>query len=458
MSNVSAIILAAGAGTRMKSSKSKLVHEVCFRPIVEWVYQAAAGAGAGKIVTVVGHQAQQVKACLGEEKLYALQEKQLGTGDAVKSAMPNIDDGGCVLVLSGDVPLISEETLRAAVDYHLKNRFAATIITADVQDPTGYGRVIRDENDSVKYIVEEKDASPAQKVVTEINSGLYCFDTGLLRAALGELSNDNAQGEYYLTDTIAILLKTGYRVGAFRLADDREIMGINDKVQLSLANEAMKQKIVREHMLQGVTFINPDSCYISPETEMEPDVVIYPGTLLEGTCKIGSGSVIGPNTHLTDVTVGENTKIESSVLCSSTVGSNTNVGPFAYVRPGSTIGSQVKVGDFVEVKNSVIGEGTKISHLTYVGDSDVGEKVNFGCGTVTVNYDGQEKHRTTIGDRSFIGCNTNLVAPVTVEADSYIAAGSTITDTVPADALAIARSRQVVKEGWKKNKFGSDNK
>ncbi len=447
MSNVSAIILAAGAGTRMKSSKSKLVHEVCFRPIVEWVYRAASGAGAGKIVTVVGHQAQQVKACLGEDKLFALQEKQLGTGDAVKSAMPNIDDGGCVLVLSGDVPLITEETLRAAVEYHLNNRFAATIITADVKEPKGYGRVIRDENDSVKYIVEEKDASPAQKLVTEINAGLYCFDTGLLRAALGELSNDNAQGEYYLTDTIAILLKTGYRVGAFRLEDDREIMGINDRVQLSQANEAMKQRIIRRHMLEGVTFINPDSCYISPETEMETDVVIYPGTLLEGKCRIGRGAVIGPDTHLTDVIVGENTKVENSVLCSSTVGSDTNVGPFAYVRPGSSIGSHVKVGDFVEVKN-----------LTYVGDSDVGEKVNFGCGTVTVNYDGQEKHRTKIGDRSFIGCNTNLVAPVTVEADSYIAAGSTITETVPSDALAIARSRQVVKEGWKKNKFGSDNK
>ena len=294
MSNVSAIILAAGAGTRMKSSKSKLVHEVCFRPIVKWVYQAAEGAGAGKIVTVVGHQAQQVKECLGEDKLYALQEEQLGTGDAVKSAMPNIDDGGCVLVLSGDVPLISQETLREAVEYHLKNRFAATIITADVEEPTGYGRGIRDENDSVKYIVEEKDATAAQKVVTEINSGLYCFDTGLLRAALNELGNDNAQGEYYLTDTIAILLRTGYRIGAFRLADDKEIMGINDKVQLSQANEAMKQKIIRRHMLEGVTFINPDSTYISPETKMEPDAIIYPGTLLEGACEIGRGTVVGP--------------------------------------------------------------------------------------------------------------------------------------------------------------------
>lgn len=458
MSNVSAIILAAGTGTRMKSSKSKLVHEVCFKPIVEWVYHAALGAGAGKIVTVVGHQAQQIKNCLGEDKLYAVQKEQLGTGDAVKSAMPEIDDGGCVLVLSGDVPLITEETLRAAVAYHLDNRFAATIITADVEDPAGYGRIIRDENDSVKYIVEDKDATPAQKMVTEINAGLYCFDAGLLRAALGELSNDNAQGEYYLTDTIAILLKTGYHVGAFRLANAQEIMGINDRVQLSRANEVMKQRIIHGHMMAGVTFINPDSCYISPETEMGMDVVIYPGTLLEGKCKIGCGAVIGPDTHLTNVSVGENTTVEHSVLRDSVVGDDTTVGPFAYVRPGSVIGNHVKVGDFVEVKNSTIGDATKISHLTYVGDSDVGKQVNFGCGTITVNYDGQSKHRTSIGDRCFIGCNTNLVAPVTVEADSYVAAGSTITETVPKNALAIARSRQIVKEGWKKNKFGSDNK
>ena len=452
MSKVSAIILAAGAGTRMKSAYSKVVHKVCGRSLVQWVYNAGEEAGVSKTVVVVGHKSEQVIGCLGENKLYALQERQLGTGHAVMCAMPNLDDGGCVLVLSGDVPLITSETLRAAIEYHSENRLAATIITAEVENPFGYGRIIRNEESDVKCIVEEKDATGAQKLVTEINSGLYCFDTGLLRAALSELTTKNAQGEYYLTDTIEILLKNGYKVGAYKLSDNEEISGINDRVQLARAESVMRERIAEKHMRNGVTIIDPNSAYIGPDVQIEKDAVIFPGTVLEGKTVIGEGCIIGPSSRIADSIIGCGSTVENSVVKESNIGSNVKVGPFAYIRPNCKVEDNVKVGDFVELKNSNIGSGTKISHLTYVGDSDVGENVNFGCGTVTVNYDSKNKHRTTIGNNAFIGCNTNLVAPVEVGNGAYTAAGSTITENVPEDSLAVARSRKVNKENWVKNK------
>lgn len=452
MSNVSAIIMAAGAGTRMKSAYSKVVHKVCGTPLVQWVYDAGEEAGVSKTVVVVGHKSEQVKECLGENKLYVLQEKQLGTGHAVMCAMPEIDDGGCVLVLSGDVPLITSETLKNAIEYHSENRLAATIISARIDNPFGYGRIIRSETGDVKAIVEEKDATGAQKLITEINSGLYCFDTGLLRAALSELNTNNAQGEYYLTDTIGILLKNGYSVGAYQMTDNKEIMGINDRMQLAQAESVMRKRIAEKHMKNGVTIIDPESTYIGPKVTIERDCVILPGTMLEGNTVIGEECEIGPSSRITDSVIGCGTTVENSVIKESTVGSNVKIGPFAYIRPNCKVADNVKVGDFVELKNSNIESGTKISHLTYVGDSDVGKNVNFGCGTVTVNYDSKKKHRTTIGDNAFIGCNTNLVAPVEVGSGAYTAAGSTITENVPEDALGIARNRQVNKENWVKNK------
>ena len=437
MSSLSSVILAAGSGAGMKSDKAKVTHEVCFTPIIKLVYSAAEGAGVDNIITVIGNNSQEVKNCLGEDKKYAYQEHQLGTGHAVMSAMSQLSDGDTLLVLSGDVPLVTSATLRAAIKYHFDNRLAATVITANLDNPGGYGRILRDENLNVKAIIEDKDATPLQKQITEVNSGLYCFDIGLLRAALSDLKNDNSQSEYYLTDTIEILLENGYSVGAYRAADPSEICGINDRVQLAAAENSLRKKINRNLMLSGVTLIDPATTYIGTEVEIGQDTVIYPNTIIKGNTKIGSGC-----------------EIISSVITDSIIGDNVHIGPFAFIRPGCSVGSNVKVGDFVELKNSQIGSGTKISHLTYVGDSDVGENVNFGCGTVTVNYDSKNKHRTTIGDNAFIGCNSNLVAPVTIGSGAYTAAGSTVTDDVPDDSLAIARARQVNKNGWvKKKKF-----
>ena len=454
MSSLASVILAAASGAKMKSGKSKVTHEVCFTPIIRLVYSAAQNAGIENIITVIGSSSEEVKECLGEDKKYAYQDRQLGTGHAVMSAMPQLNDGDTLVVLSGDVPLVTGETLKAAIKYHFDNRLAATVITANLENPEGYGRILRDENLNVKAIIEDKDATVVQKQITEVNSGMYCFDIGLLRAALSELKNDNSQSEYYLTDTIEILLENGYSVGAYRAADPSEICGVNDRVQLASADIAMRKRINNYLMLSGVTLIDPSTTYIGANVKIGPDTVIYPNTVIKGDSVIESGCIIGPSCMIDSSVIGRGTEVNSSVITESKIGSNSHVGPFAYIRPGCSVGDSVKVGDFVELKNSNVGNGTKISHLTYVGDSDVGEKVNFGCGTVTVNYDSKRKHRTTIGDNAFIGCNTNLVAPVKVGNGAYTAAGSTITEDVPEDSLAIARSNQVNKEGWvKKKKF-----
>ncbi len=445
---VSSIILAAGAGTRMKSEKSKVVHEICFKPLIKWVYSAAENAGIEKIVTVVGHKAEQVKSCLGEDKIYAMQAEQLGTGHAVMCAMPEISDDGCVIILSGDAPLITEETLRNAIEYHNKNRLSATVITAIIPNPHGYGRIIRDDEGNVKSIVEEKDATAAQKLVTEINSGLYCFDSGLLRAALTNIKTENAQGEYYLTDTIEILIKNGYNVGAYTLSQPEEIMGINDRLQLAEAQSIMQKRLAKKHQTEGVTVIDPSNTYFGENVRIGKDTVVYPGCVIYDNVTIGENCIIGPNCTIKNSVIGDSCEVLNSVIYDSEIGKNVHIGPFAYIRPNCKVGDNAKVGDFVELKNSAIGDGTKISHLTYVGDSDVGENVNFGCGTVTVNYDSKKKHRTKIGDNCFIGCNTNLIAPVELGSGSYTAAGSTITENVPENSLAIARSKQTNKENW----------
>lgn len=446
------IILAAGMGTRMKSKMPKVIHKVCGKELVGWVIDASTKAGADEVVAVIGHKSELVRPVIGERARIAIQSEQLGTGHAVMQAAEYIKDG-CVVILAGDTPLIRSETIKAAVDYHNAEGNSATVITAEMDDATGYGRIVRGKDGSVLKIVEQKDATEDEKRIKEINSGMYVFDGAALRAALGRLTPNNAQGEYYLTDTLEILRADGMKIGGYTIADNDEIRGINNRIQLNEAETVMQNRINRYHMTNGVTIINPSSVFIGAEVEIGADTVIASNVTLSGSTKIGADCVIEMGTKIEDSVLEDNVKVTSSVILKSSIGAGTSVGPFAYVRPGCEVGKNVKVGDFVEIKNDTIGDGTKISHLTYLGDSDIGKNVNFGCGTVTCNYDGKDKFRSRIGDDVFVGCNTNFVSPVDVGNGSYIAAGSTITEDVPEGGLAIARSRQTNKTGWTGNKY-----
>jgi bifunctional UDP-N-acetylglucosamine pyrophosphorylase/glucosamine-1-phosphate N-acetyltransferase len=417
--------------------------------MVQHVVDTLAAMRVEEIVVVVGHGADAVKGLLGERVAYALQEEQLGTGHAVKQAVPFLaDKEGTTLILYGDVPLLSKETLSALLDYHLQQQASATVLTAVVEDPAGYGRMIRDNAGEVLRIVEHKDASEEERTVREINTGIYCFDNKRLLEALSQLNNNNAQGEYYITDCIEILRKAGQKVCAFEAADPDEANGVNDRVQLAQAEAYLRRRINEMHMRNGVTIIDPSTTYIDTDVTIGRDSIILPSTILRGKTSIGEDAKIGPHVELTNVIVEDGVTISHSVLVDARADAGATVGPFAYVRPGSHIGARAKVGDFVELKNTKVGPGSKIPHLSYVGDAEIGEGVNMGCGTITVNYDGAQKHQTIVEDGAFVGCNTNLVAPVRVGKNAYVAAGSTITEDVPADALAIARERQVNKPGY----------
>ncbi len=453
MEALTTVLLAAGAGTRMRSDKAKCAHEVAGLPMLNWVLRAAQEAGSTGNIVVVGHQAEEIEALVPEGTRCVLQAERLGTGHAVQCATEALSvDSGTVLVLCGDTPLLRGLTLAQACQEHRTSGNAATVLTGVLEDPHGYGRVIRDENGHVFGIVEQADATEQQRTIREINTGVYLFDAAALLAALPELTNNNRQGEYYLTDVLGILRDAGKPVGAYVVPDAEETFGVNDRAQLAQAESVLLTRIRTAHMKAGVTFRLPESTWVGADVRIGEDALILPGCMLEGKTTIGAGCVVGPNTRMVNARIDENVEVANSVILSSSVGSETKVGPFAYLRPGSQIGQHVKIGDFVEIKKSVIGDNTKISHLTYVGDAEVGQRVNLGCGVVVVNYDGRAKNRTIIGDDTFIGCNVNLVSPVEVHDHAYIAAGSTITDEVPAYSLGIARTRQIVKEEWVKKK------
>lgn len=415
------IIMAAGKGTRMKSNKSKLVHKIYGKELVKRVADTAKKLGSDEIIAVVGYLREQIKEVLGDTVEYAYQEELLGTGHAVIQAKEFLKGkSGKVVILNGDVPLIRPETLKNLIEKSIKNKEYATLLTAEYENPTGYGRIIRDEGGSVKAIVEEKDANILQKEIKEINSGIYCFDIKELLLALSKINNNNAQNEYYLTDVIKIMNEKGLKTGAVTVEDNTEILGVNDRVQLELLTQILKERININHMKNGVTIEDKASTYIYDDVKIGMDTVIHPNT-----------------TICNDVIIGENCEI----------------GPNAYIRPGCVIAKNSKIGSFVEIKKTKIGEGTKVPHLSYMGDCEIGKGTNIGCGTITCNYDGVNKNKTIIGNNAFIGSNVNLVAPVKVGDNTVIAAGSTITENVPDEALSIARERQTNKEKYyKKNK------
>lgn len=449
MSKRYAVVLAAGQGTRMKSKLYKVMHPVMGKPMVGHVVDAALEVKMDKVVTVTGVGAETVQEYLRNKSAYVLQEEQLGTAHAVKQAASILKGKeGTTLVICGDTPLLTSETLSGLVDFHESEGAKATVLTAHANEPFGYGRVIRSNNGAVMKIVEQKDASEEETKVQEINTGTYCFDNKALFNALEKVTNENIQGEYYLPDVIEILKKQGELVAAFQLDNMDEALGVNDRVALAQAYQSMKKRINEQHMRNGVSIIDPANTYIESNVKIGQDTVIEPGVYLKGNTEVGRDVLIGAHSVIADSKIGNNVKITSSTIEESIMGDNSDIGPNSHLRPQTILKESVHIGNFVEVKKATIGKHTKIGHLTYVGDAELGENINVGCGTVFVNYDGKNKHKIDIGDNSFIGCNTNLIAPVTVEKNTYIAAGSTITDTVPENALAIARARQTIKEGY----------
>jgi len=454
-----AVVLAAGQGTRMKSKLYKVLHPVMGRPMVQHVMDQLLTLKLDEIVTIVGHGAEKVKQELGDVTQFALQSEQLGTGHAVQQAEAFLKDkDGVTLVACGDTPLLTKETLEALFGYHEREQAKVTVLTTSVSEPTGYGRIIRNADGAVEKIVEQKDADATERDVKEINAGTYCFDNRFLFEALSHVSNDNAQGEYYLPDVIEIAQKQGETVAAFNTPDADEILGVNDRVALSEAERLMKTRTNIKHMRNGVSIIDPLTTYIAPTVTIDADVVIQPGTMITGASHIKTDAIIGPNSEIKDAIIGEGSVIKQSIVHDSKVGNQVNIGPFAHIRPATIIEDHAKIGNFVEVKKSRIDRGSKVSHLSYIGDADIGKHVNVGCGSITVNYDGKNKFKTIIEDDVFIGCNANLIAPLTIGRGALVAAGATITKDVPEIALSVARAKQVNKEGYAKrfNKLLSD--
>lgn len=453
MNNTCAIILAAGDGKRMKSKKPKVLTEVLFKPMISWVKDHCANAGIADICYVLAPQSDDIKALLEENAQIAVQAERRGTGHAVKMAADYLAmrKQKSVLVLYGDAPFVDKHTIAEAYNCHIENKNAVTVVAAELPTPKGYGRIILKDN-VFAAIVEERDASEEEKAIRLINSGVYWFECEALLKALDELKPANAQNEYYLTDTIEIIRATGRTAGVYVAPNANSVLGANDRAALAALNEVARTQVLQNLRAQGVDIPFADGVVISPDAAIAPDTQILPGSIIKGRTVIGGGCVIGPATTVVDCQIGENVLIENSVVEHSVIADGCKIGPYAHLRPNTQLGEKVKVGNFVEVKNSQVGSATSFAHLTYIGDSDVGSRVNVGCGVVTANYDGAKKHRTVIGDEAFIGCNTNFIAPVKIGSGAITAAGTTVDKDVPAGALAIGRQIQQNKENWATNK------
>ncbi|WP_431962879.1 bifunctional UDP-N-acetylglucosamine diphosphorylase/glucosamine-1-phosphate N-acetyltransferase GlmU [Actinacidiphila sp. bgisy160] len=446
------IVLAAGEGTRMKSATPKVLHSISGRSLVGHVVAAARALDPEHLLVVVGHAREQVTGHLAETDAAvrtAVQYEQNGTGHAVRAGLAELPElTGTVVITAGDTPLLTPDTLRALVEAHAADGNAVTVLTAEVPDPTGYGRIVRGEDGSVLAIVEQKDATDEQRALREINSGVFAFDARLLAEALAKVTTDNAQGEEYLTDTLGILREAGHRVGASVAEDHREIAGINNRVQLAEARRILNDRLLRRAMLEGATIMDPASTWVDVTVEFEPDTLVLPNTQLYGATRLAAGAEVGPNCTLTDTLVGPGATVSNTVAVGAEIGEAASAGPYAYLRPGTRLGAKAKAGTYVEMKNATVGEGTKVPHLSYVGDATIGEYTNIGAASVFVNYDGQAKHHTTIGSHCRTGSDNMFVAPVTVGDGAYTAAGSVITKDVPAGSLAVARGQQRNIEGW----------
>ena len=444
-----AIILAAGAGTRMKSKKPKVVHEVLGRPLVRWVVNAAEEAGASRVVTVVGHQRDQVIPLVEGDTTVVVQESQRGTADAVLAAKEALADfDGAVMVLSGDSPLIRPDTIAEMSALREAHNAAVIVLTMELENPFGYGRIVRDGAGEVARIVEQKDATPEEAAITECNSGFYCFDAHDLFEALEQVDSNNAQGEFYLTDVLEIARAAGRPVLAYKTDDAEQCLGVNSRGQLAEATRVMQRRINDAHMAAGVTMWDPATTFIGPDVTIAQDVELLPAVMLMGATSIGEDSVIGPNTRLTDTIVGRGCTVDETVAIEARIDDGATCGPRAYLRPAAHLCEGAKAGTHVEIKKSTVGKGSKVPHLSYIGDTTIGEGVNIGAGSITCNYDGVNKHATVIEDGAFIGSDTMMVAPVTIGAGALVGAGSTITTDVAAGALALGRAKQQQVEGW----------
>lgn len=446
-----AIILAAGKSTRMRSKLPKPLHPLCGFPMTSHVIRSCREAGIERIVVIVGHEAEAVKAGLGVEVEYALQEQQRGTGDAVSAARPLLEGmQGTILVLAGDVPLLSPESVRSLLEHQRTSGAAAVLLTAFLEDPTGYGRVIRDSSGRVTRIVEQKDASIEERAVKEWNPSLYAFRAEVLWSSLAEIRPNNAQGEFYLTDTIGILAGRGEQIEAISADNADEVMGVNNRVELAAAAAVLRQRVLVKLMLSGVTVTDPANTYVDADVEVGQDTVIEPNTFLLRGTRIGEDCTIGPYARIENSAIGSGVRVLASQVADSVLEDGVKVGPFSQLRPGSYLGPKTRVGNFVEIKNSRLGVKVSASHLSYIGDTDIGDQTNIGAGTITCNYDGFRKSRTVIGSHAFIGSHSTLVAPVTIGDGAFVAAGSVIPRDVPEHALAIARSFPTIKENWAK--------
>jgi len=456
MNTVAAVILAAGKGTRMKSVLAKVLHPAAGRPMIGWVVDAARAAGAAPVVLVVGHQADAVRRVFSDatDIRSAMQEEQLGTGHAVACARDQLAGfSGTVLIVCGDTPLLQSETLQGLIAFHREKKAALTVLTAVLDNPHGYGRVVRDTDGRVLRIVEQKDATPEEQAIREINSGIYCMEADFLLANIDSIGSDNAQQEFYLTDLVSIAVQSGLACLGRCTDDADEIMGVNDRAQLAEASRILRRRINRDLMCAGVSLVDPEHSYIDQGVLIGLDTVVHPNCTISGATVIGSGCTIENGVSINGCIIGDNCHIKAgSVLEGSELHTEVSVGPMAHLRPGTLLSDHVKIGNFVETKKAVMGEGSKASHLTYLGDAEIGSHVNIGCGTITCNYDGVNKHRTVIGDDVFIGSDVQLVAPVRVGRNSLVAAGTTVTVDVPPDSLAISRVPQVNKEGWRLKK------